>query len=88
LNWEVGGVHLKGSGHEGCASEEVYNSYTVMLWLGGSRDLLRLTPPPPTFCPYRDDPSATSELNELLYSSINDRLKANHVDPNLVGAVS
>lgn len=32
----------------------------------------------------RDDASATSELNDLLYSSINDRLKSNHVDPNLV----
>ncbi len=32
----------------------------------------------------RDDANATAELNQLLYSSINDRLKANHVDPNLV----
>ena len=32
----------------------------------------------------RDDSCATAELNELLYSSINDRLKATHVDPNLV----
>ena len=35
-------------------------------------------------CACRDDSSATSELNDLLYSSINDRLKSNHVNPNLV----
>ena len=32
----------------------------------------------------RDDESATAELNELLYSRIMDRLKSNHLDPNLV----
>ena len=32
----------------------------------------------------RDDASATAELNGLLYSCINDRLKSSHVDPNLV----